>query len=164
VYDRGGLTSASIHIRRTAVTDSAQFEFTGDQNQLIGSLGGKMRLVGLVMVIMGFCTLFMAVLIAVGGQSEAKLKELPPATFWSIVGYYAIAGLFYLMLGSWTRSAGGSFQQIVSTRGQDIGRLMDALGSLHKIYSVIYVLCVVAIIIFVVLVVAAIVGTFLMAK
>ena len=146
------------------MTDSAQFEFTGDQNQLIGSLGGKMRLVGLVMVIMGFCTLFMAVLIAVGGQSEAKLKELPPATFWSIVGYYAIAGLFYLLLGSWTRNAGGSFQQIVSTRGQDIGRLMDALGSLHKIYSVLYILCVVAIIIFVVLVVAAIVGTFLMAK
>ena len=146
------------------MTDSAQFEFTGDQNQLIGSLGGKMRLVGLVMVIMGFCTLFMAVLIAVGGQSEAKLKELPPATFWSIVGYYAIAGLFYLMFGSWTRNAGGSFQQIANTSGQDINRLMDALGSLHKIYSVLYVLCIMAIIIFVVLVVAAIVGTFLMAK
>ena len=146
------------------MTDSAQYEFTGDQNQLIGSLGGKMRLVGLVMLIMGVCTLFMAALIAIGGQSEAKLKELPPATFWSIVGYYAIAGLFYLLLGSWTRSSGGSFQQIVTSRGQDISRLMDALGSLHKIYTVLYVLCIVAIILFVALVVAAIVGTFLMAK
>ena len=142
------------------MTDSAQYEFTGDQNRLIASLGGKMRLVGLVMLIMGFCTLFMAALIAVGGQSEAKLKELPPATFWSIVGYYAIAGLFYLMLGSWTRNAGGSFQQIVSTRGQDISRLMDALGSLHKIYAVLYVLCIVAVILFVVLMIAAIIGTF----
>jgi hypothetical protein len=146
------------------VTDSAEYEFTGDQNQLLGSLGGKMRLVGLVMLIMGFCTLLMAALIAVGGQSEPKLKELPPATFWSIVGYYAIAGLFYLLLGSWTRNSGGSFQQIVSTRGQDMSRLMEALGSLHKIYTVLYVLCIVAIILFVVLVVGAIVGTFLMAR
>jgi hypothetical protein len=146
------------------VTDTAQFEFTSDQNRLIGSLGGKMRLVGLVMLIMGFCTLLMAGLIAVGGQSEAKLKELPPATFWSIVGYYAIAGLFYLMLGSWTRNAGGSFQQIVRSSGQDISRLMEALGSLHKIYAVLYTLCLVAIVLFVVFVVAALVGTVLMGK
>jgi hypothetical protein len=164
VYDRGGLTSASTRTGSTAVTDSTQYEFTSNQNQLIGSLGGKMRLVGLVMMIMGICTLVMAAMIAIGGQSEAKLKELPQATFWSIVGYYVIAGLFYLLLGSWTRSSGGSFQQMVSTRGQDISRLMDALGSLHKIYSVLYILCIVAIILFVALVVAGIAGTFLMAK
>lgn len=146
------------------MADSTQYEFTGEQNQLIGSLAGKMRLVGLVMLIMGFCTLFMAILIAVGGQSEGKLKELPPATFWSIVAYYAIAALFYLLLGSWTRNAAGSFQQIVDTRGQDISRLMDALGALHKIYSVLYTLCVVAIVLFVLFVVGAVVGTFLMAK
>src|SRR5262245_37615945 len=133
--ERAGCTIAAVshhldsHLEHP-VTDPAQFEFTSNQNQLIGSLGSKMRLVGLVMVIMGVCTLLMAVGIAVGGQSEAKLKELPKATFWSIVGYYAVAGFFYLLLGSWTRSAASSFRQIVDTRGQDISRLMDALGSL----------------------------------
>jgi len=146
------------------MTDSIQYEFTGDENNLIGSLARKMRLVGLVMLIMGFCTLMMAALIALGGQSEAKLKELPPATFWSIVAYYAIAGLFYLMLGSWTRNAAASFQQIVDTRGQDISRLIDALGSLHKIYSLLYVLCIVAIVLFMLIVIVAIAGTFIMAK
>jgi hypothetical protein len=113
---------------------------------------------------MGVCTLIMAAMIAIGGQSGPKLQELPKATFWSIVGYYAIAGLFYCLLGSWTRSAASSFRQIVDTRGQDIARLMEALGSLHKIYSLLYVLCIVAIILFIALVVAAIAGTFLMGK
>ena len=43
----------------------------------------------------------------------------------------------YLLIGVWARSAAGSFQQIVETTGHDINHLMQALGSLNKMYALI---------------------------
>ena len=39
--------------------------------------------------------------------------------------------------------AASSFQEIVSTTGRDITHLMNALGSLHKMYSLLYTLVIV---------------------
>ena len=50
--------------------------------------------------------------------------------------------MFYLLLGNWTRSAAGSFKKIVDTRGSDIKHLMEGMGSLHRMYSLLYVLLV----------------------
>ena len=55
-------------------------------------------------------------------------------------------GLFYVLMGVWTRTAGASFQKIVDTQGSDITHLMNALGSLHSMYSLIYTLLVVVLI------------------
>jgi hypothetical protein len=40
----------------------------------------------------------------------------------------------------WTRSAGGSFKEIVRTTGSDISQLMETLSSLNKLYSLLYAL------------------------
>ena len=51
--------------------------------------------------------------------------------------------LFYLLLGIWTRSAAASFQKIVDTQGNDIRNLMEGMGALHSMYSLLYTLLVI---------------------
>jgi hypothetical protein len=80
---------------------------------------------------------------------NAQLSRLPPDNhLWGIACSSAINGLLYLLLGVWTRSAGGSFKQIVRTRGSDISHLMEALSSLNKMYSLIYALIVIGVLLF----------------
>jgi hypothetical protein len=151
------------------------YEFTADQNKLIGSLAGKMRFVGLFAVILGVINLLLALLVVaavyrdrvppewksksneywekareklpedVRKQSEQySLDKLPPNDhLWGIAIGSAFTGLFYLLMGVWTRSAGSAFQKIVDTQGSDIKHLMDGMGSLHQMYTLLYTLLVV---------------------
>jgi hypothetical protein len=81
-------------------------------------------------------------------QSEQySLDKLPPNNhLWGIALGSAVTGLFYLLLGVWTRSAGASFQMIVDTQGSDIQHLMDGLGSLHQMYTLLYTLLVIVLV------------------
>jgi hypothetical protein len=68
----------------------------------------------------------------------AQLDKLPPDNhLWGMAIGGLVNGLIYLLIGVWTRSAAGSFQMIVDTRGHDISHLMRALGSLNKMYTLI---------------------------
>jgi len=151
---------------------ASEYEFSEEQNKLIGSLAGKMRFVGLFTLIVGLLYLLMAILVVlavyrdrVPADWKAKTTEylekaratLPddarkqaeqysldklPANdhLWGIALGTGVTGLFYLLMGVWTRSAGGSFQKIVDTRGSDIGQLMNGMGALHKMYTLLYML------------------------
>jgi len=134
------------------------YEFTQDQNTMIGGLAGKMRLVGLVAIIIGLLNFAAGLLLLVfvfQDKLPANLaekipddvkKEIAPNTYmWVVVVQQAIAGLIFLMIGVWTRSAAGSFQKIVDTRGRDVGHLMNGFTSLYKMYSLIYTLIMVTI-------------------
>jgi hypothetical protein len=153
---------------------SSGYEFSSEQNRLIGSLAGKMSFVGLLAVIMGVLNILMALLVVaavyrdrIPADWKAKTKDyvekarekLPedvrkeaeqysldklPANdhLWGIAIGAGATGLFYLLLGIWTRSAAGSFRKIVDTQGHDIRNLMDGLGSLHRMYSLLYTLLV----------------------
>ena len=148
------------------------YEFSDDQNKLIGALAGKMNFVGLLAVILGVLNLLMALLVVMAvyrdripADWKAKTKEyvekarekLPedvrkqaeqysvdklPANdhLWGIALSIGATGLFYLLMGGWTRSASGSFRKIVTTQGSDIRNLMDGMGSLHQMYSLLYTL------------------------
>ena len=150
------------------------YEFTGEQNVLIGSLAGKMRFVGLFAVVLGAINLLMALLVVVAvyrdrlpadwkaktndylekareklpedarKQAEQYTLDKLPANdhLWGIALGSGVTGLFYLLMGIWTRSAAGSFQKIVDTRGSDINHLMEGMGSLHRMYSLLYTLLV----------------------
>jgi hypothetical protein len=152
-------------------TGAAQYEFTEQQNQLLGALASKMSFVGLFAVIVGVVNILLALLVVgsifrshvptewktktteymqklpddVRKQAEKySLDQLPPNHYlWGIAINGAIVGLFYLLLGTWTRSAAGSFQQIVATKGNDITHLMNALSSLHSMYGLIWMLLVI---------------------
>lgn len=139
---------------------AGEFEFDQSQNQLIGSLAGKMAVVGFVMtffgllqIFNGLASLFLArsperVIAAAkqAGISEEQLgtlKESLSGGFWSSpvaasALAFALAGLFLFLVGLWTRQASLGFAGIVLTQGKDISRLMDALGSLQRKYSLIY--------------------------
>ena len=151
------------------------YEFTADQNKLIGSLAGKMRFVGLFAVVLGVINLILALLVVaavyrdripaewktktneylekareklpedVRKQSEQYSLDKLPANdhLWGIAIGSGFTGLFYLLLGVWTRSAAASFKKIVDTRGNDIKNLMDGMGSLHQMYSLLYTLLVI---------------------
>ncbi len=153
----------------------SQYEFTQDQNKLLGSLAGKMRFVGLFAVVLGVINLLIALLVVVAvyrdripSDWKAKTKEyldkarekLPddvrkqadeyaldklPANnhLWGIAINAAVGGLFYLLMGTWTRSAGASFRKIVDLRGSDVTNLMNGMGSLHRMYSLVYTLLII---------------------
>jgi hypothetical protein len=144
----------------TPVDSSGEFEFSESQNKLIGSLAGKMGLVGFVMVffgllqmINGVTTLFMTrspdrVVLAAqsAGMSKEGLETLKKSLsggFWSspitapAIGFI-FAGLLLFLVGLWTRQAAAGFAGIVLTKGKDVSRLMDALGAMHQKYEMIY--------------------------
>jgi hypothetical protein len=137
------------------------YEFTEAQNRGIGSLAHKMRLVGLVAVVLGVVELILGILLLIYAFRdqlpaevlrripEDTLKQLPPPSqLWAVVVQAATSGLIFLLIGLWTRSAAAEFQQVVDTTGRDINHLMNALGSLHKMYSLLYTLIIVGILAF----------------
>jgi hypothetical protein len=147
----------------TAYDTVTRYEFTTQQNELIGDLAGKMRLVGLVAMVLGVLNMLSAILLLVfvfqdrlpadilQRIPEDVRANLPPTAYlWGYLLQAAAAGLIFLMLGSWTRSAAASFQRIVDTTNRDIGHLMEALNSLRKMYSLLYSLIVITVIVFLV--------------
>lgn len=139
------------------------YEFTGEQNDLIGRLAKKMGLVGTVNVIVGVLYLVSAVLLLafifqdkLPADVIAKIPDdvkskVPANTYlWGIVIQTALAGLIFLLIGVWTKSAAASFQDIVATTGRDISNLMGALSSLHKMYALLYTLIIATLVAFLV--------------
>ncbi len=140
-----------------------QYEFSQDENVLVGSLASKMSLVGLFFVVVGVINVIVALVLVLAifrtnvpkswydkldklspeakKQVEEQANNLPSNNhLWGITLNAAAVGVFYLLMGTWTRSAAGSFKQIVETQGQDISHLMKALGSLHSMYALLYTL------------------------
>jgi hypothetical protein len=147
-----------------------QYEFSQDENVLIGSLSSKMSLVGMFLAAFGVLNLIMALVVVLAiyrnnvpqswveklpdeAQKQVKEQEknLPSNHhLWGVVLNCAAVGVFYLLMGVWTRTAAGSFKQIVETQGHDISHLMRALGSLHSMYALVYTLLMVVLIVCVV--------------
>jgi hypothetical protein len=151
-------------------TSTPRYEFTDEQNQLIGSLAGKMKFVGFFAILAGVLNLIMAILLVAAiyqdripaewktktsdylrqvreklpenvrqQAEEYSLDRLPPNNqLWGITTNTLAVGVFLLLLGAWTRSAGDSFQKIVKTRGSDMSHLMDGIASLNGMYAIFY--------------------------
>jgi hypothetical protein len=139
-----------------------EYEFSQEQNSLIGALADRMRGVGFFLVVVGVLNFLIAVVIvltiyrarlpqkyvdavlakasdATRTDVNAELSKLPPDThLWGIATTTAVNGLLYLLIGVWTQSASGSFKKIVTTQGSDIHHLMGALSSLNKMYTLVY--------------------------
>ncbi len=140
-----------------------RYEFTREQNELIGDLAGKMRLVGLIGVVLGILNLLSALLLLLfvfqdrlpadmlQRIPEEVRKQMPPTAYlWGYLLQVAAVGLIFLLLGVWTRSSASSFHQIVDTSGRDISHLMEALDSLRRMYALLYSLIVVTLLVFLV--------------
>ena len=106
--------------------ESPNYEFTDSQNQTVGQLASRMKWVGVFFVALGlaFGLLGVAGLVATEGAIDLIIK---PMTL------VMIAVIFFLS-GIWTINAAKSFALIVQTTGSDILNLMNALGTLRKLY------------------------------
>jgi hypothetical protein len=154
----------------------SEYEFTPAQNEIIGGLAHKMRWVGLFFVVVGVLNLIAALLLVVAiyqsklpadwvskapQEMQNQLRNLPPNNqLWGFVINAGAVGIIYLLIGVWTRSAAASFQQIVTTQGSDITNLMNGIGSLNKMYSLIYTLLVIAFVVFLIAIALGLYGLF----
>jgi hypothetical protein len=96
-----------------------QFEFSPEQNAVIGDLARKMRLVGFVALFCGILTPLLILLLS--GNLTLSLS-------W----------LLYILVGSWMLASSRAFRDIVETQGRDITHLMSALAELKKFFTLSY--------------------------
>jgi hypothetical protein len=144
-----------------------EYEFSQEQNVLFSGMSSRMRLVGLILAVVGILNLLVALSIvlaiyrnnlpkdyvdlvvkkagaATGKDVQDMLDKLPANNYlWGVTIAFAVNGLIFLLMGVWTRSAAHNFQKIVDTQGNDISLLMDALGALNRMYTLIYTLIVI---------------------
>ncbi len=106
---------------------SAQYEFNDEQNRQIAALANAMWVCAGLMQLMGLALLILTILSALRAH-ESSLGYAPT------IGLGA-ATLLCLCIGFWTGGAADSFHKIVETRNEDIWHLMNALGKLRAMFS-----------------------------
>lgn len=124
------------------------YEFSEQQNQTISSLAGAMTFVGTLLMLSGGLTVLAGIINTLSGLG-GNVATVPQG-----LGQL-VTGALNIMLGNWTRTAAGSFDNIVKTQGNDIGNLMTALEELKKVYGLQRILLIISII---VVILAALVG------
>jgi len=93
-----------------------QYEFTEDQNKVIGKLASRMKAAGIVQIVFGGLQLVGNCSISAGGGS-LKFSSLGSPIYLALI----VAGALLV-------AASISFQRIVTTQGRDISHLMEALS------------------------------------
>ncbi len=104
-----------------------QYEFNDEQNQAIGSLSHKMKVVSVFMIVIAILSIVGAIIPMFKGMSS--LAQLGPDLVGSLVS---------LLIGVWGLNAARSFQEVVDTKGNDIDHMMDAVGNLNKLVGFAY--------------------------
>jgi hypothetical protein len=97
--------------------EQQQYEFSEEENILVGSLAKKMKFVGIFGVTFG-------------------VFEILQGIFFDKTAI--VQGLISIVIGIWTTKASESFQKIVDTQGNDISYLLGALDQLKKLFSLQY--------------------------
>lgn len=117
---------ASAHQTTAPRAGRKGYEFSLEQNEVIASLATNMNIVGVISILGGILLLGAGVIqLAKGGVAAL------------------IQGALALVVGMLTVQAASAFRKIVDTRGDDIGHLMSALGSLRSLYRLqVILLCI----------------------
>jgi hypothetical protein len=149
-----------------------EYEFTPEQNSLIGALASRMRTVGLFLILIAVLNfLFTVVVVLVIYRAKlpqhyvetvltkvsevaktdvrAQLANLPPDThLWGAAICSGVNFLLYLLLGVWTRQTASSWSKIVETQGKDISHLMNGMAALNRMYTLICTLILIGLLVF----------------
>jgi len=106
--------------------ESPNYEFTDSQNQTVSQLASRMKWVGVFFVALGlaFGLLGVAGLVATEGAVDLIVKPM----------ILVMVAVIFFLSGIWTVNAARLFTLIVQTTGSDILNLMNALGTLRKLY------------------------------
>jgi len=106
------------------------YEFTPAQGEVIGGLGRSMRIIGLITLAYSIAGLILMAIVT--WKTKVLALDLNP-----------ILGLF---IGGWGLSVAPSFLDVAGTQGNDIPHLMEALGKLRSIFTLIAILLVLALV------------------
>lgn len=131
---------------------STQYEFTDEHNRTISGLAVSMRAFAGLMKILGLVFAVFCALTAVAAYKS---------TGWHTWGFPVIlgaVGLLAVMFGFWTSSASNSFRKIAETKNEDIWHLMNAIGSLQKMYGTMRTMIITALVVAVIGAVLIIIG------
>ena len=110
----------------------AQHEFDSRENKVISDLANAMSWVAVPLLILG------VLYIVVTAFCLIQAFQHPGSILAAL--YVGLIAVLFLALGRWTKQSAVSFHQIVSTSGQDISHLMQALENLRKKYSLLSVI------------------------
>jgi len=106
---------------------SEQYEFNAEQNRAFSNLAAAMDAVAGLLKIVGLVFLIFFGLLLI--------KAIETKTNYGPVAAIGSATLLCLSIGFWTASSAKSFRKIVESTNRDIWHLMNALGTLHSMYS-----------------------------
>jgi hypothetical protein len=120
----------------------ARYELTKAQEVVIGDLAGKMRFVGIFLIVLATLALVQVIFVAL------RLRVFD----WG----GGLNFVIYSLLGFWTLQASGGFTAVVETVGWDVPHLMDALSGLRRMYSLIYWILIMALVAVLVLILASV--------
>ena len=126
-----------------------EYEFNNHQADVIHGLAYRMSGVGFVFMLLGILQIGYGIAVYIASRdpialqkaadaAKIPIEDLRPASILATSVAIGAVGLIYFLVGLWTRQAAVGFSAIVRTRGQDISRLMEALGSLRKAYGLVY--------------------------
>jgi len=115
---------------------SEQYEFSADQNKTLNQLADSMGTVAMLLKLAGtvfliFLGLLLFPVIQAGGP------------YMPILGQAVALGsamILCLSIGFWTSGAARSFRKVVESKNQDIWHMMNALGRLRDLYSLLQTL------------------------
>jgi hypothetical protein len=122
-----------------------EYEFKEAENIVIGGCGGRARVWGVLCVVAGAVQLVASLLNIVGLiQGNGAIFMLP-------------AGVFNVVLGVYFTRAGGALKNVVSTQGNDITLMMNALRNLSRallvqiVATAVFIMLVVGIMVFMII-------------
>ena len=122
--------------------EQPNYEFTDSQNQTISLLGSRMKWVRIFFIAMGVAFGLVGVVGLVESEGALDLI-LKPMIF-------TMTAAILFLSGIWTVNAAKSFTLIVKTTGSDILNLMNALGTLLKLYAMQFWLVIVSLVVLVI--------------
>jgi hypothetical protein len=118
---------ASKCVQCSSPLPAGGYEFTEEQNRVIGGLASSMGWVSAIIVIIGLLQLF----VGIAQVSKGGIGAIVQAVVLLVVGWL-------------THKASKEFREITTSEGNDLGHLMDALEALRNLYRIQVILIVVA--------------------
>jgi hypothetical protein len=100
----------------------AEYEFSDEHKEVIRSLAASISFVGVCTMLFGI----MSGVFAVGAMYSG---------FGAQGAALLVGAAVFVVTAWWTMSAGRSLSSMVTTRGKDIQRLMEAVRDLRKLYG-----------------------------
>jgi hypothetical protein len=108
------------------------YEFSAEQNKVIGSLGNSMKWVALPAFVLGAMTLMYLIIATVWAFRTGTFTD---GQVIALLVYLLVSFLLYFALGRWLMTASLGFRAVVETQGRDISFLMLALDNLRKLFD-----------------------------